>query len=200
MAVADILVGPINIWYSPVGTALPSINTIAVGASFGAGWVSAGMTLAPLSLSYEADEFELEVEQYPSPVSRARTKEKALIETQLAEFTAANLLLALASTQTVTAVAAGASVHASDTLKFGGDILLPMLQWGFETWALDASSNKLPKRVFIYKATASIGGKLEFSKKAALGIPLKISALVDTAKTAGQQLMEFQIVTGWKTS
>ena len=200
MAVADILVGPINLWYSPVGTALPSINTVAVGAAFGAGWVSPGTTLVPLSMSYEAEELDVEVEQYPSPITRARTKETLVLETQLAEYTALNLKTAFAGTGAITTVAAGASVHASDSYSFGGDILLPQLQWGFETWVLDASSNKLPKRVFIYKATALLGGKLEFSKKSALGVPLKINALVDTGKAAGAQLMIFQIATGWKTS
>lgn len=200
MAVSDILVGPINLWYSPVGTALPSINTVAVGASFGANWVNPGTTLAPLSVNYEADQLELEVEQYASPVNVARNKEKLSLETTLAEFTALNLKTALSGTGAITTVAAGASVHASDTYSFGGDITLPQLQWGFETWALDASNNKLPKRVFIFKAIATLGGKLEFSKKSALGIPLKLTALVDTGKAAGAQLMQVQIVTGWKTS
>ena len=200
MAVADILVGPVNIWYSAVGTALPSINTIAVGASWGAGWTNPGLTLTPLSVSYDADQLELEVQQYASPVNIMRNKEKLTLETTLAEFTAANLKTSLSGTGAITTVAPGASIHGSDTYSFGGDITLPQLQWGFETWALDASNNKLPKRVFVYKGVAQLGGKLEFSKASALGVPLKISALVDTSKAAGAQLMQFQIVTAWKTS
>lgn len=200
MPVADILVGPVNVWYSAVGTALPSINTVAVGASWGAGWTNPGLTLTPLALNYESDQSKMEVEQYPSPINISRTAESMLLETTLAEFTAANLKTALAGTGAITTVAAGASVHASDTYSFGGDITLPQLQWGFETWALDASNNKLPKRWFIYKAVATLGGKVEFSKKNTLGIPLKLMALCDTSKAAGAQLCQVQIVTGWKTS
>ncbi len=70
--------------------------------------------------------------------------------------------------------------------------MLPEYQVGFEAVRLDASNNKLVTRLFLYRVTLQMGGKLEFSKKAAAGIPLKITALADTTKTAGEQIGEFQ--------
>jgi hypothetical protein len=55
-------------------------------------------------------------------------------------------------------------------------------------------------RVFFYKATAELNGKLEFSKKNAMGIPLQIKALADTTKVVGKQLILIQKVTGKTTS
>ena len=45
-----------------------------------------------------------------------------------------------------------------------------------------------------------LSGALEFSKKAAVGIPLKIMALGDTTKSASQIVGELHNVTAWKTS
>jgi hypothetical protein len=199
MAVTDIIVSPAALWYSPLSTALPDETTVAAGAAW-ASWTSLGYTLAPVELGFDVETFELEVEQLANPIRRVRTKEVATIETMLAENSAANLKLALASSQSVTTVAAGASQHGFDTLKVGGEVLMPEYQFGFEAVVYDSSNRALIKRVFVYRGTAVMGGKLSYSKKAAAGIPLKIIALADTAKAAGQQLIEVQYVTAWKTS
>ena len=59
---------------------------------------------------------------------------------------------------------------------------------------------QLPARVFFYKATAELNGKLEFSRKAAAGIPLTVRALADTSKAVGKQLMIVQLVTAKATN
>lgn len=197
---ANILVSPAQVYISPVGTALPDETTVAAGASWGGSWTDLGFTLTPLALGVEIETFELEVEQAASPIDILQTKQTAKFEVTLAEITAANLRYALGSTSAVATVAAGAAQHAFDTLKTGGDFKLPKWQLGFEAVATDASNNKLIKRIFIYKAILTLNGKLEFSKKAAVGIPLQVTAIADTAKTAGEQLFEVQFVTGWKTS
>ncbi len=200
MAVADILISPVNVWQSPTGTALPDETTVAYGAAWGSGWVSLGYTTAPLSLKYDTSLFELELEQITSPVKGQKTKETMVFETQLAELTAANLKLAIGSTSTITTTAAGASQHGFEEVAMGGEAILPEYQFGFEGYTLDASNRQLPIRLFIYRVTFSMGGALEFSKKAAAGIPIKITAWADTSKTIGQQLFKLQRVTGWKTS
>lgn len=200
MAVTDILQSPIKLWVSAVGTALPNINTIAVGASWGAGWTDCGMTLNALSMKKSDDVADIDVEQYTFPVKEVRTKETIQLETSLAELTAANLKLALGTANTIATVAAGASVHASDSLDFGGESQLPQYQFGFEGYVFDASNNKMPKRFFFYVCVPGIGGSLEFTKKAAAGIPLRINCLGDTTKTSGAQIGKAQLVTGWKTS
>lgn len=200
MAVADILVSPVNIWQSPTGTAVPDETSVAFGAVWGAGWVSLGYTTAPLAMKYDTSLFELELEQITSPVKGQKTKEALSFETTLAELTATNLKLAIGSTSTITTTAAGASQHAYEEVNMGGEAILPEYQFGFEGYTLDASNRQLPIRLFIYRATFSLGGSLEFSKKAAAGIPIKITAWADTSKTIGQQLFKLYRVTGWKTS
>lgn len=200
MAVADILVSPVNIWQSPTGTALPDETTVAFGAAWGAGWVSLGYTTAPLAMKYDTSLFELELEQITSPVKGQKTKETLSLETTLAELTATNLKLAIGSTSTITTTAAGASQHGYEEVNMGGEAILPEYQFGFEGYTLDSSNRQLPLRLFIYRCTFSLGGSLEFSKKAAAGIPIKITAWADTSKTIGQQLFKLQRVTAWKTS
>ncbi len=197
---ANILVSPAQVYISPTGTALPDETTVVAGASWGASWTDLGYTLTPLAMGVEMETFELEVEQTPNPVAMLQTKQTASFEVTLAELTAANLKYALSSRTTIVTVAAAANQHGFDTLKVGGDTQLPTYQLGFEGVQLDANGNKLVKRVFIYKAILTMGGKLEFSKKAPAGIPLQVMAIADTSKTAGEQLFEIQFVTAWKTS
>jgi hypothetical protein len=200
MGVSDILVSPARILYSPLGTALPDETTVAAGDSWGASWTDLGYTLTPVALNYSMDTFELEVEQITNPIKTTRTKETVEIETTLAELTAANLKLAFGTSTAITTTAAGASQHGFDLLKAGGEVVIPEYQWGFEGFTLDSSNRKLVKRIFLYRAVATLGGKVEFSKKAATGIPIKVMALADTAKAQGAQLLEVQLVTAWKTS
>ncbi len=200
MAVTDILQSPAKIYISAVATALPNINTVAVGASFGAGWTDLGMTLSAVSMKTSNDEAPIDVEQYTASVKLVRTKESIVIETMLAELTAANLKLALASANTITTVAAGASVHASDTLDFGGESQMPEYQLGFEGYVFDASNNKMPKRFFFYKVVPAFSGALEFGKKTPAGVPIRFTCLADTTKSVGSMLGKSQLVTGWKTS
>ena len=196
----NILAAPAAVWISPTGTALPDETTVAAGASWGGSWTDLGFTASPLALGAEIEELELEVEQVPAAVGAIATKRALSLEVTLAEFTAANLKIALAVGNTITTVAAGASQHGFDTLKAGALVTMPVYQLGFEAVAVDASGNKLVKRVFIYKAIPKLGGKLEFSRKSQVGIPLQIMALADTTKTAGEDMIEIQNVTAWKTS
>ena len=198
MAVADIIIAPATVYYAPVGEALPSLDTVQFGTAWPGNWVNVGFTLTPVSLGYDQELFELEVEQITLPVKRLRTKEAAMIETNLAEITAANLNLTLDGT--VTTTAAGASTRAKEIVKAGGKTAITERAWGFEGLLKLDGNIQLPVRVFFYKATAQLNGKLEFSKKAAVGIPLQVKALADTSKAAGNQLVEIQRATAKATN
>lgn len=198
--VGNLMAAPASIWISAKAVALPDETTVAAGASWGAGWTDLGFTAAPLAVAINRETIDMEVEQIANIVKQIVTKDTVDMETVLAEITAANLRYAMSASSAVATVAAGAAQHGFDTLKFGGDILLPEYQVGFEAVRLDASNNKLITRLILYRVTLQMGGKLEFSKKAAAGIPLKITALAETTKTAGEQIGEFQNVTAWKTS
>lgn len=198
MAVADILISPATLWYAPVGEALPDETTVEYGDAWGGNWLSVGYTLQPLSISYNQEVFELEVEQISTPVKRTITKETVNFETVLAEFTGTNLELIFGGTLTTTA--AGASQRAFQELKSGGRVDLDEYAWGFEGLYKDASNNQFPVRVFIYRGSATLNGQLTFAKGAGVGIPIQIAAQADTAKAVGEQLMVIHKVTAEATS
>jgi hypothetical protein len=197
MAVSDIVISPATVYNAPVGEALPNANTIQFGQVWGGNWVNVGYTLTPVSLQYEQDLFELEVEQITLPVKRLRNKENVTIETTLAELMLSNLNLALDGT--ITTTAASATARGLETLEAGGRTDLSERAWGFEGLFKKDGSILLPVRVFFFRANAQLNGKLEFSKKAAVGIPLQIKALADTSKAVGKQLMMIQRVTAKMT-
>lgn len=200
MAVADILVSPVNLYYAPYGTPIPDETAIDFDEPWGGAWVNLGYTTAPLSMAWDAELFELEVEQLTNPIKGMKTKETLSFETTLAELTAANLKLALGSTSTISTTAAGAGQKGYSQFGFGGEVNLPVYAFGFEGFTLDANNVKLPKRIFIFRASFSLGGTLEFSKKAVAGIPIRINAWADTTQPAGAQLAIFQSVTAVATS
>ncbi|MEZ4684199.1 MAG: hypothetical protein R2932_59310 [Caldilineaceae bacterium] len=198
MAVTDILISPAKIWKSPVGEALPDETSVAYGASWGGNWENVGYTLEPLSMSYDRELFELMVEQITGPVKRRVTGENLRMETVLAEATPDNLQLAIGGT--VSSTSAGASQVAFEDLDAGGEVQLDELQWGFEGFYENASGVQFPVRIFLYKATAILNGQLTFAKAAAAGVPIQISAMADTSKSVGANLIKFQRVTAAATS
>ena len=197
--VANIMVAPARLLYSPVATAAPDETSVAVGGTW-TSWTDLGYTLTPLALKYEADIFDLEVEQEMSPVRKTRMSEKLTFEVTLAELTAANLKLALASTSTISTTAAGAAQHGYEEVSFGGETNLPIYQYGIEGYTADSSNNLMPVRLFIWKAHVILTGDVEFSKRDATGVPVQIHAIVDTSQSAGAKLFKFQRVTAWKTA
>lgn len=198
MAVTDILVTPAKIYRAPVGEPLPDETTVAYGAAWGGNWTDLGYTLEPVSLSYETEVFKLMVEQLTSPVRQVRQEENVAIETVLAELTGANLALVLDGTTTTTA--AGVNQAGYDRILAGGSVSLSEYAWGFEGFRLTATNARLPVRVFIYRGSAVLNGQLTFAKSAGVGIPIRIEAMPDTAKAAGQQIVEIHNVTASPTT
>lgn len=198
MAVTDILVTPATIYYAPVGEALPDESSVGYGDAWGGNWVNLGYTLEPVSLSYETETFELEVEQITLPVRRVRTKETVMIETSLAEMTATNLALVVDGTATTTA--AGVGQVGFDEILAGGSVDLSEYAWGFEGFRVTAANVRLPVRVFLYKGTAILNGQLTFAKGAGVGIPIQIQALPDTTQDPGEQILVIHNVTAVATT
>jgi hypothetical protein len=197
MAVADILQSPARIFYAAVGTALPNPNSVAYGAAWTAPWADLGYTLNPITVSYNKEIFKLMVEQVTLPIKGTTTDEEVVIETTLAEITAANLMLAFGGS--IGTTAAGTAQVALEELKSGGSSALSYYAWGIEGLYVDASNNQLPVRILIYRGSAVLNGNMQFAKAAAMGIPLQITAWADTTKAAGQQLWTFQKTTAPKT-
>lgn len=198
MANQDIIISPASIYYSATATGLPSENSIDYGEAWGGGWTSVGVTLTPLVINYSRELFELEIEQATAPIRAIITKENVGAETTLGEMTAANLVLAFGGTSTPTA--AGPAQVAKEELKAGGTVTLPIYQWGFEGLYQTDAGDEYPLRIFFYRGSAALNGNLQFSKKAAAGIPLRIVGYVDTTKTVGEQIILIQKVTGPMTT
>lgn len=198
MSVTDILVTPAKIYRAPVGEALPDETTVAYGAAWGGNWTDLGYTLEPVSLSYETETFKLMVEQLTSPVRQVRQEENVAIETVLAELTGANLALVLDGTTTTTAP--GVNQAGYDRILAGGSVSLSEYAWGFEGFRLTSANARLPVRVFIYRGSAVLNGQLTFAKSAGVGIPVRIEAMPDTTRTAGQQIVEIHNVTASPTT
>lgn len=190
------------LWYAPEGESNPDETSVAFGGDWGGNWARVGYTKAPLTLAYESEESDINVEEELAPVKRRRIAENLMVETVLAELTAAYLTLAGGNQDTVSTTGAGASQDGYEEVGLGGTSIIAEYKWGFEWLHVDGSGNSQPARMFIHSATAMINGQLEFSKKADdyPGIPIQLKALSDTSQSAGQKLCLFQRVTAEATS
>jgi hypothetical protein len=190
--VADILLTPVRAWYSPVGTATPELVSgsalgTAAGATWPTGWVEMGYTNTPLSFEYVHEDADADIQESLAAVKRFRIKEELNIETTLAEFDSAQMAVAFSGS----AISISGSLVNSEVMSVGGSMTLPELQWGFEgTYVDDTNGTTYPVRVYVHKATGVAGGKLEFGKKEAVGVPLKLKALADMSKAVHNRLFK----------
>ncbi|HPL29734.1 MAG TPA: hypothetical protein PLG21_16935 [Anaerolineae bacterium] len=197
MSVADILMGPVKVYYAPSGATLPDENSVAAGAAWGGTWVLCGETNAPLSCNYTFEEVEAKIQSRLAAVKRRRKSEALTIETVLAELTALSLELADAGTKTITT--GGPAQVAKEEIEAGGKADLTVRAWGFEGIHVTDTGTEYPARFFIFRGTGRLNGALEFStEKEGTGVPLQVKALADTSKLTGKDLFKFQRVTGPK--
>jgi hypothetical protein len=199
-SVADIIKSGAMIYIAPAGEALPDETTVAAGASWGGTWVRVGYTKEPLTVEYEPEEHEVEVEEHLAPVDRWKTKESLRMETVLAEFTPEYIEIASGNDLTLTTTAAGASQKAYQEVTVGDNPLLKKWAVGIEGIRYSALLAAQPLRIFVYRATVKFNGELEFSKKSDdyTGIPIQIQALSDTANSG--RLFTTQVVTAAASS
>lgn len=201
-AVANIVHSGATVYVAPVATAVPDETTVAYDGTW-TSWIRVGYTAAPLTMAYEDERVDLVVEEVLSPVRQKRIGETCVLETVLAELTADYLAMAvggegLALGTIVTDTAAGAAQKPYSAFTLGGRVDVPEMALGIEGRFIDASGNAQPIRIFAYKATAQLGGELEFSRKKddVVGIPVKFTVLADASQAAGAQLLTFHFVTG----
>lgn len=196
--VSDILITPAYLWFAPVGEAKPDETTVDVGDPWGGNWQALGYTLEPVTVAYNQDVFELEVQQLTNPVKRAITKEDIMIESVLAEFNPTNL--ALVFNGAASSTPAGPAQKAFDDIRSGGRVDLDEYSFGFEGLYKNQANAEFPVRVFIHRATATLNGEIAFAKNAGVGIPVQIKALADTSKPVGEQILQIHRVTGSATT
>ena len=185
--VTDIMVSPALVYYAPSSTAVPA-DTVAAGTAWGGAWVSMGYTKTPLSMKYEFDEVDVNIEQSLAPVDRQKTSEGLTLETTLAELYLDGI--ALGSGGTVTQTPAGVGQPGKEELPLGGVATLTKRMFGFEGKYIDEDGATFPVRVFVWRATAALNDALEFGKEDSTGVSLIIKALADMTKTDGQRLFK----------
>jgi hypothetical protein len=190
----DVLVTAANILYAPLATALPDETTV-VWNDFDAwtGWTHVGYTATPAQIGYTYDVFELSVEQSTAPIIQRKTNERATIDVALSQFDGPNLALLTDGTATITA--AGASQKAFTKVVTGGATALDEYMFALEGLRPAANGSNQPVRIFFYRASIRLNGSIEFAKGAGTSLPAQITALLDSSKSAGAQLMEIHVVT-----
>lgn len=192
MAVSDIIQGPCKIYYGTYGLALPA-DSVAVGGSWPAGWNALGYTKVPLSVDFAREMTDHDIQESLAAVARRANKEELTIETTLAEFVASELVLDTGGTYSVTPASSGVTgIH---TIVAGDDTTPTVYSWGFEGSYVSAAGNLHPIRLHVYRATAEFGVKLEFGKAETTGVPLRVKAISDMTKTAGERLFKLVKVT-----
>lgn len=194
----NILLGPVRVYYAPVGETIPNKDTVAFNAAWGGNWVEVGYTKAPLAATYDFTELEIRAQQKPGVLKRRKATEDFMCETVLAEMT--STLFGIVASGTMTSGAADADSVGYDQMVVGGEFEVDEYAWGFEALYESSTGADFPARVFIYKANARMNGATEFSTEDYPGIPLQIKALQQTGNTNGDQLFKFERVTAAKTA
>lgn len=197
MAISDLIVTPCRVLYSAAGLTLPA-DTVAAGGAWPAGWTEVSYTDSPLSVKHVREMVEADIQESLTPIKRAVGKETLEIETSLAEFLPAKLNLAMGGAYSATA--AGAGQPAKDELVGGDDASIDERQWGFEGSFIASDGVARPIRLIVWKGVSDVGVELEFGKKTATGIPIKISANPDMGKAAGQRLFKIIKITAAASS
>lgn len=185
--VSDLILTPALVYRAAVGSSVPA-DTVAAGTAWGGSWTNWGYTAAPVTFGYEDEQVDVEIEQALAPVKRYKSKENLTIETILAELNMASMEVVTSGTNTATP--AGAGQPGKEELTVGGENVLDEYMWGFEGKYIDEDGATFPIRVFVWKATATMNGTLDFAKGAVAGIPMQLKALHDTGKSAGQTLFK----------
>ena len=178
--VTNILKSGATAWLAPVGTAFPDDTDIDAGEAWGGAWTRLGFTKEPLTLTYESEEHNVEVEEFLAAVDRVKIGESSMMETVLSEMIADYLQYALDGA--VTDVSAGASQKGYSELLVGNDSNKAEYAIGFEAIRYNASGVALPQRIGFYRCTLKLNGELKFSRRDDdhTGVPLQAVALANT--------------------
>jgi hypothetical protein len=153
--VTNIIVSPAWLWYAPEDEPEPDDTTVDVGDDWGGNWEWAGLTTAPLAQAMNTTTFEVDVQQFTTPVAQSITEERMTLTTTLAEITPA--LLALLDGGNTTVTAAGSGQRGKTEHRAGGRTTRTAYKVGFETIAPIADGTRLPMRWFFHRATFSRG-------------------------------------------
>jgi len=177
--VTNILVGAVNVYVAPVGTAPPDEDDNPLVWT---GWTNVGYTDGGVELEYSPDYSDHFVDQETGPVKTTLTQESATLRAPMAEATLQNLNRVI-SASSFSQVVAASGVTGKDILKVGSGTPAEVAV-GFE--------GKSPEnfwRLFIGWRALVVGAVGQaYRKDEKLIFPAEYRLNVDSTKTAGERL------------
>lgn len=195
----NVLVSYANVLYAPVGTALPDETTVEFDDyESWSGWTLLGYTTTPTTFSYSYETFDVEVQQSASPIKSSKIGETLTVSFTLAQFEGEILALVMDGASEDTA--AGAGQKAFTEVKSGGDTELTEYAFAIEGYRTDSTGTKQPVRIFVHRGSLTMNGDIAFDKGGVTQIPCQVTALADSTKPVGEQLITAHIVTGPATT
>lgn len=168
MAVTDILLAGADLWYAPVGEALPDPSTIGPGDDWGGNWISLGVMSAPLTLIEETEVTDHLKNSALAVVKRSRKSQLFSFQSALDEINATHeaLVRGYDPANVVTTTAAGPAQIGMDLFdpNSGGGCGRNIAEWqlGAEGILCTPTDDLAFHRVFIEKGNFMPDGDLVF--------------------------------------
>jgi hypothetical protein len=157
-----------------------------------------GYTLTAVRMDWNEERVEVDLQQLYAPPKDFRVGQRANLRTVLAEITAANLAAIYGGISATTAAGAGQKGYFAVSVGFNPVVTQYIV--GLEGWRADSNGAQQPVRYFIYRATLVPDQGPAFDKRNPSGLPIMVKAFGDESRSAGDQLMSWQVVTAPSTS
>ena len=183
--VANILVGPGELYLAPVGTTPPDEDDDILVWT---GWTNMGYSDGGIELEYTPEIADHFVDQETGPVKSTLTSEQFLVRAPLAEVTLGNLNKAI-SASTFSTVPAAAGVTGKDILTVGTG---PLTEWalGFEADSPESQADGTQgwRLLIVWRvlSVAAIGQAYQKAEKTLFNSEFR--AQVDSSKSKGERM------------
>jgi hypothetical protein len=169
--IANITVGPSDLYIAPSGTALPTLTGAA--ADFAA-FSEIGFTVDGIEFDYTPTWKDILVDELMGPAKKILTAHKLVVSAKLAEATLANLLSAIP----------GATFNGTDTLTIGSISAAPEMLLGW----LGPSINNTTREALITRVVSIGAVKAHYQRKDMVEYQVQFEALADPTQAATADL------------
>jgi hypothetical protein len=183
--VANILVGPGELYLAPVGTTPPDEDENVLSWS---GWTNMGYTDGGVEVEYTPEIADHFVDQETGPVKSTLSSEQFIVRAPLAESTLGNLNKAISASALSTEAAAG-GVTGKDILVVGSG---PLTEWalGFEAESPESQADGTQgwRLLIVWRvlSVAAIGQAYRKGEKTLFNSEFR--AQVDSSKSKGERM------------
>jgi hypothetical protein len=177
--VANVVVGPAQLFVAPVTVAIPGLSGNV--ADF-AGFTEVGFTDTGIEWDYTPTFADIKVDELLGPVNKIFTMHKLIMNVKLAETTLANLNLAI-----------GASTLTGTALTIGSPLQPPEFRVGF----IGPGPNSTPttpvvREAIIYRCVSIAALKAQYHRKDKVMYEVQLEALADTTQPQASDLCTIQ--------